>query len=217
MTKQKQKRKLIDWDSVEPLFRAGSLSNCDICRRYAADHVNSQVWKITVAESAIRKQAKLKNWQKNLADKVKNQIKENLVRNEVRGSHQKLSDNEIVEKVAEAGSNVVIRHRKEIVALLKHEDELLTELAGNPKKLYLSTFQGTIIEKKVGLTVTEKSITLKNLAAVRAQRITLERQAHSLDDVSPDKRSGDEVTTPNEVLRRLAFLFRNNKEECQGG
>jgi len=89
-----------------------------------------------------------------------------------------------IEQAAEAGSQVVLRHRKEILVLLQHENELLDELSDKPKKLYLSTFQGTILEKEVGLTVTERSVTLKNIAAVRAQRIGLERQANNIDDSS---------------------------------
>lgn len=209
------KRKYIDWDSIEPLYRAGGLSNYEICKQYAADHINSEVWKKEATEGAVRNRAKAKGWKKNIAGKVREQIKEKLLRNELRSDEKNvtLSDNDIIEQAAEAGSNVIIRHRKEIVALLKHEDELLTELSSKPKKLYLSTFQGTILSKEVGLTVTEKSITLKNLAAVRTQRITLERQAHSLDD-GPDQNNDDKDTsTPEEVLRRFAFMLRNKEEE----
>jgi hypothetical protein len=195
MAQPKAKRKLVDWDSIEPLFKL-EMNNCDICRQYEADHVHSQVWKLTVAESAIRKKAKENGWKKNLAPQVKQQIKEHLVRDEVRDndddSHQPkegLSDNEIVDRAAKSGSSVILRHRKEIVALLELEDELLDELKDKPMKSYVGNYQGDIITKEFSLTVTEKSTALKNLAAVRAQRITLERQAHNLDDeVDTDKK-----------------------------
>lgn len=165
------KRKYIDWDSIEPLYRAGSLSNCDICRQYEADHKNSQTWRLTVSEAAIRKHAKAKGWKKNLAQKVKEQVRENLVRSEVRDSnqsHQGQSDQEIIEQAAEAGSGVVLRHRKEINSLATVESKLLLELETLPKA-------GKV-------TLKDKSIILKNITHVRAQRIVLERQAYNLDD-----------------------------------
>jgi len=184
------KRKFIDWDSVEPLYRLGKLSNCEICRQYAADHEHSQTWKTTVTEAAIRLRAKAKGWERNLADRVRTKVKENLVRTPLRDSNQEkqLSDQEIIDKAAEIAADVVLRHREEIKALLNIENALLEELSNGPKKLYLSTFQGEILEKEVSLTVKEKSATLKDLAAVRAQRVTLERQAYNLNDNSnPDE------------------------------
>ncbi len=178
------KRKRVNWDYIEPLYRTSSLSNYEICDQYAAVHQNSKTWKPTVSEPAVRKQAKKASWLKDLSDKVKKQVKEKLVRNEVRSAHQEkpLTDEEIVEQVAEAGSKVVLRHRDEIKALLQYEDNLLGELTDEPTKTHISAYQGNVTETELGLTVKEKSATLKDLAAVRAQRIALERQAHDLDD-----------------------------------
>ncbi len=167
------KRKYTDWDSIEPMYRAGAWSNCEICRQYAADHVNSQVWSRTVCEKSIRLQAKKKGWEKNLAEKVKEQVRENLVRAVVRIdsekkniSDQKLTDKAIIEKAAEAGSNVILRHRREIADLVDRENVLLTRLDDSDQST----------------TLKDQSTILKNIAAVRAQRIALERQAHALDD-----------------------------------
>jgi len=179
------KRKFIDWDSIEPLYRAGFLSLFEICDQYHADHVHSQVWKITVTHAAIIKKAKEKKWSRNLADKVKERIKERLVTKSVTGCNQTISDNDIIERAAEAGVSVIIRHQEEIKALLFLEDKFLIELGADPKKLHFASYQGDLFSEEVGLTITEKSIALKNLTSVRAQRITLERQAHNLEDVKP--------------------------------
>lgn len=196
------KRKFIDWDSIEPLYRAGAMSLNDICRQYEADHVNSQVWKTTVTHAAIIKKAKDKKWTKNLVSKVSERIQEKLVTSLVTGCNQDrpLSDQDIIERAAEVGSQVVFRHRDEIKALLAHEQRLLVMLEGGPKKLYLSTFQGKILEKEVSLTVKEQSATLKDLAAVRAQRIVLERQAHNLDDTSADPVTPEDLTWKVQVI-----------------
>ena len=167
------KRKFVDWDSIEPLYRSGAMSNYEICGQYEIDHANSQVWKKTVAESAIRKQSRTKNWKKTLAEKVKKQIKENLVRSEVRSANQNLSDTEIVEKAAEVGSNIVLRHRKEIAALMVQEGNLLKAL-------------GIDIDKD---TLKDRTIILKNITDIRSKRIALERQAHSLNDSSSAEQS----------------------------
>ncbi|MBT3807651.1 MAG: hypothetical protein HOG03_24140 [Desulfobacula sp.] len=187
-------RKFVDWDSIEPLYRAGTLSIHKITDQYAADHQNSQTWKITVHHTAIIKKARQCGWTRNLAGKVKDRIKEKLVTKLVTKTQNgdqakgKMSDNDIIERAAEEGSNVIIRHRDEIFALLEQEELLLTELKNQPKKLYLSTFRGKIIYKTIGLTVSEKSLTLKNLVIARSQRIMLERQAHNiLEDTGKDK------------------------------
>ncbi|MCP3942581.1 MAG: hypothetical protein GY710_13990 [Desulfobacteraceae bacterium] len=187
---KKPKRKLIDWDTIEPLYKLGSLSNYQVCSQYAEDHKHSQTWKHNVSEAAIRKQAKLKGWQKNLADKVQKKVRENLVREQVRTANQTetgLTDNEIIEKAAEVGSGVVLRHRAEIKALLELEEAFLIELGGKPQKGQFASFKGKISSVDVDLTVSEKAKTLKDLAGVRAQRIALERQAFNIkDDTEPD-------------------------------
>ncbi len=175
------RRKYVDWDSIEPLYRAGFLSLSKICDQYRADHVHSQVWKQTITHAAILKKAKQKKWSRNLAKKVTQRIKEKLVTDLVTDCNQR-SDDEIIEQAAAAGTQVVVRHRKEILVLLKHEDMLLLELGSDPKKLHFASYQGAITSKRVNLTVMEKSVTLKNLVAVRAQRIALERQVHGLDE-----------------------------------
>lgn len=187
MAKAPQKRKFVDWDSIEPLYRAGNLSLNDICRQYAADHAHSQVWKTEVKHNTISEYAKKKKWSKNLANKVKERIQEKLttgLTTACRQAGKGGSDEDIIERASDTGANIVLRHRDEIFELQKHERRLLKELSETPKKLYLANFQGKIIEKEYAVTLNENSVTLKNLAAVRAQRIALERVAHNLDDDS---------------------------------
>jgi len=120
------KRKRVDWESVEPLYRAGALSNCEICRQYAADHIHSQTWKIVISEAAIRAHAKKKCWLRNIADKVKNQIRENLVRGEIREAA--LLDPEIVLRAAEKPTQVRMLQRVRAIELADLGDKLKTQL-----------------------------------------------------------------------------------------
>lgn len=79
----------------------------------------------------------------------------------VRGSNQNatgLSDNEIIDKAAEVGSGVILRHRKEIKALLELEESFLIELGGTPTRGQFASFQGDISSINVNLTVSEKAM-----------------------------------------------------------
>lgn len=202
---KKTKRKLIDWDSVEPLFKLGTLSNYQICSQYAEDHRHSDVWKQNITEGSIRNRAKTQGWQKNIADKVQIQIKEKVLRKSLRNddlrNKKKLTDKEIIEEAAEVGSNVILRHRTEIKALLDLEESFLIELGGTPTRGQFASFKGGISSIDVDLTVSEKAKTLKDMAAVRAQRIALERQAFNIkDDTEPDDGKGeDRVWTINGI------------------
>lgn len=178
--------KRVNWEFIRPLYRADKMSNRELARYYAELHQDSKEWKETVSEKAIRKQAKSNpdTWAKNLANKVKEQVQENLVRRQVRNADhasRPASDQEIVNQVAEIGSGVILRHREEIAALLQYENDLLIELGSKPKKSYMANYQGEIISKDVELTVKEKTAALKDLAFVRAKRIELERQAYDLN------------------------------------
>lgn len=190
MIKQKPTRKRVDWDSIYPLYRIGNLSNYQITTQYAADHKNSQTYKPTVSEAMIRKHAKLKKWKKNLAKDVSQKVKEKLVRNQVRNANQKdckLTDEEIIDQAAEAGANVVTRHREEIRALIRYEEDLLDELGGDPIKFHISNHMGKVKKTKLSLTLKERTTILKDLTICKAKRIALERQAHNIDDEDADK------------------------------
>lgn len=117
------KRKYIDWDSVEPLYRAGLLSLSEICTQYGADHQHSQVWKITVTHVAIIKRARAKGWKRNLVDKVHKKIQEQLVTGSVTSCN--LSEAEIIEQAAEAPVLVAKGQRARTQKALEYSDQLL--------------------------------------------------------------------------------------------
>ena len=171
MAYEKKGRKNTDWESVEPLFRTGTLSNPQICEQYAKDHQYSQTYKTTITETAIRLRAKEKGWKRNLADRVKARISEKLLRDQLRDSN--LSDDQTVEEAAGVGVQIVLRHQKEINALVSIEQSLLSELEE------LNRMKGIDGEDKIKLS--ERTIILKNLTETRAKRIAMERQANNID------------------------------------
>ncbi len=199
------KRKRIDWDAVEPLYRAGVLNNLDIVRQYEADHLHSQVWKATVAESAIRKRAKEKGWEKNLAEKVKKQIKENVVRKEVRMKCEfALTDQEIVDQAASIGSEIVLQHRRDIPKKRALVDKLFAEIETmtDEKETLMEVInlvrdggekaQATLMSKLSSLPSRIKG--MKELTSSYKELITLERQAFDLNSSSFEGEEVKEIT-----------------------
>ena len=157
-----------DWPAIQKEYIADQLSNCEISRKYGAP------------ESSIRYRAKKYNWKKTLGKKVREQVREKLLREDLRESN--INDNEVIDHAAERGKNVVLSQRRDIKKLRDLEEKLLAELHDNPTKLYMAQYQGEVIHKEVGIPVTEKSQALNNLANVQHKRIQLERQAFNLDE-----------------------------------
>src|SRR3984957_3669508 len=93
-------RKRVDWEAIEREYRAGQLSVREIGRRYEVD------------EAAVRKHAKAEGWTRALAAKVREAVREKLVRNvgPQDGPHP-IRDAEIIDMAAARGVEVVRQHR----------------------------------------------------------------------------------------------------------
>jgi hypothetical protein len=169
--KVKKTPKLSDheWDAIEQEYRAGQLSLGEIAARYNTKH------------QTISIRAKRKQWTRCLSDRVKKLVAEKLVA-DVANGNTKASDDDIAEAAAERGKEVVLLQRKDIANLRRLEKSLIDEIQNNPTKLYLTQYQGRVIEKIVGLTASERAMAANNLANVQHKRISLERQAFNLDD-----------------------------------
>lgn len=159
----------LDWDVIEQEFRAGQISIREIARRHGC------------SDAAIHKHAKKEKWKRDLAEKVRKRVSDRLVRG-LAVSSSDATDDELVEAAAERGAEVVALHRADINALRDLEQRLIAEIDGEPTKLYITQYQGKIVEKVVGLTAAERCAAAANLAQVQHKRIALERQAFSLDE-----------------------------------
>ena len=102
------------------------------------------------------------------------------------GKPATLRVSEAVENAAERQAQIVRLERKDIAALQVLEERLLAELGNEPTKLYITQYQGQIVQAETGIAVTERIAALRQLAAARAQRITLERVAWGIDTKQPD-------------------------------
>ncbi len=155
-----QKKKKVDWDAMEPDYRAGILSNMALADKYGC------------TESAVRDHAKRFDWTRKLADKVRESINENLLRGELRDTATPRSkDDQVVQRAAAAGTEIVLRHRDSIARQQRIKERLekkLEELTGPGKIENLTSLAAAV---KIGETLARKTTLLTGL----------ERQAFNLD------------------------------------
>uniref|UniRef100_A0A6H1ZM74 Putative terminase n=1 Tax=viral metagenome TaxID=1070528 RepID=A0A6H1ZM74_9ZZZZ len=199
--KAKATRKPIDWDAIEREYRAGQFSNVEIGKRFNA------------SEGAIRKKAKAEGWKKDLAEKVRKQVREKLVRSEVREPNA--SDKEIVEETAERGAAIIKLHRKDVqksqqlVQLFQGqleeaatkrddiEDEIFKETASGEEDGKPDIKRRNMMLKAVSLPA--HAGVLRDLTVAQKNLIYLERQAYNLDD--DKEKAGDALTS---LMERIA-------------
>ena len=178
---EKKSTPQFDWEKIEAEYRAGVLSLREIARIHGC------------TDTAIRKKAKACGWTRDLSKKIEEAVRSKLVRTEVR--IPAATEREVVDAEADLQVRVRLEHRRGWKKLRELEDRLLDELGGEgmdaPKKLYITQYQGQIVQKEVGLTVSEKASTLLSLANVRARRIEMERKAFNMDGDRGDEGKGD--------------------------
>ncbi|OEC43130.1 hypothetical protein A7D27_09935 [Pseudomonas sp. 1D4] len=168
-----------DWEAIHAEYRAGQLSNVMLGKKYG------------VTEGAIRKRAKAEGWQKDLADAVRQQVKEKLVRDEVRAPNAR--DREIVEAAATTGADVVRRHRRDIskgqdiVSMLFGQlEEAATNRAELEDAIEEETKNDETTRRRTQLmrlvSLASHAGVLRDLSAAMKNLIPLERQAYNLDE-----------------------------------
>ncbi len=172
-----------DWEAIERAYRAGALSIRTIAERNG------------VSDTAIRKKAKALGWARDLSEQVRKEVRNKLVRGEVRndqGANCEL-DAEIIEEAAEEGARVVRSHRRDIrkatsLANLLMDDLLITiqqreaiedaideETKEDSNGMRRSSMLSAVSLPSNAKTLFQLSSAMKNLQV-------LERQAFGLDD-----------------------------------
>ncbi len=116
------------------------------------------------------------------------------------------TEKEIIEKAVGIGVAIEQLQRKDIGRLRNLEAELLEELADQPFKLYITQYKGRIIQKKIGIAVTEKACVLSHLSQIMQRRIKLEREAYNLDATTENEKPD---WTKEPVDPRIQDMFDN--------
>ncbi len=193
------KRKEIDWEKGDKLIRLGQLSAAEIGRQLGCP------------TSTVTRRIKTKGITRDKSEEVKTRTRAALIsknlpqqRNATQREIAEVEEQDIDEAV---NTNValVLSHRNDIQKLATVEQKILAELGDEdspPTKLYLANYKGQVIGKEVGLTVTEKSAALSNLASVQHRRIQLERQAFGLDGEEGGDADKQEINITNNVIER---------------
>lgn len=172
-----------DWEAIERAYRAGALSIRTIAERNG------------ISDTAIRKKAKASGWVRDLSEQVRKEVRNKLVRGEVRDGQcaNPERDAEIVEEAAEEGATVVRSHRRDIRKasnlanllmddLLKTiqqresiEDAIEEETRIDSNGMRRANMLGAVSLPSNAKTLFQLSSAMKNLQV-------LERQAFNLDD-----------------------------------
>ena len=172
-------KKAIDWEAAERDFRAGQLSNRMIAEKHG------------VSETAIRKRAKAQGWSKDLTEKVRQEVRSQLVRAEVRTPS--VSDREVIEVAAATGAQVVRTHRKDIrtaadiVGLLMGQ---LLDAASNREELAEAIEEETANDETGhrraklyrAISLQSHAAIVRDLSTAAKNLVQLERQAYNLDE-----------------------------------
>lgn len=176
------KRKQIDWEAIEKEFRVNQLSNVQIAKNH------------DISETAIRKKAKQYGWKKDLSQRVRERVREKLVRDEVREPNA--DDEKIVDAVAERGAKVITIHRQDIAksqSLVQLFQGQLQEAATQRDEIKDSIIdetkneEGKADQKRRNMMLKAVSLpahsgVLRDLTIAQKNLIYMERQAFNIDD-----------------------------------
>lgn len=178
-------RPVVDWEAVEREYRAGQLSLREIARAAG------------VTEGAIRKRAKKDEWERDLTEKIREAVRSELVRSEVRNSDPR-TEKEMVSLAALRSVDVILSHRRDIARFRKIASDLLVAIEADDEKA-----------PEERMSPKERAALLEQLSRIAARMIQLERQAFGLDDdtKAPDSVEAADAASPrSEVERRIARL-----------
>lgn len=185
-TPEKKTKKTPDWQRIRAEYRAGQLSIREIARQY------------DLSETAIRKKAKTEGWTRDLSSQVREKVRTDLVRSEVRTEKgSALTDDEIIEEAAARGVLIVRGHQKaigeamELFAVLMLELKEATRLREEIEEaIILETAEDKTDKRRArmlaAVSLGGRVSTLRDLSTAMKTYITLERQAFNLDDHGTD-------------------------------
>jgi len=167
------KKKETDWEYGERLYRLGQVSA-------------SEVGKIIGCNpNTVISHMKKRGIKQDLVSEVQRRTKEAIMV----APRCTETDEKVIVEAVNTNVALVMSHRKDLQKLRALENKFYRELRDNPTKLYLANYLGEVIEKEIGLTISEKLSALANLAKVQEKRIDKERQAFGLknDYEEPNK------------------------------
>lgn len=199
-----------DWEAIEREYRAGQLSIREIARTHGT------------TDTAIRKRAKAHDWTRDLSSQVREQVRADLVRGEVRTPNAPANLKEAVEVAAARGVEVVRSHRKdigdgrELVGLLFKQ---LKDAANNRDAIEDAIWAETASDKTSerrnamlqAVSLPRHAGALRDLSTALKNLIPLERQAFNLDEPGQGDPAGH--LTPEQARAMAREVLADGEED----
>lgn len=195
-TKQ-PRRKRVDWEIIEPHYRAGVRSLKDIGEEF------------DVSDAAIIKHARKHGWERNLKDRIRARAQAKVIAasvSELVSEEKKLTQDTRVDVESEVQSRITLKHRKDIPQKSELVSKLFAEISGMTdgadlfKTLEEALASGDeegmakVVRKVASLPQRIKGTT--DLMNAYKTLIGLERQAFGIDDSSAPDSDGGYIIVP---------------------
>ena len=175
-------KRVIDWEAVERVYRAGVLSLREIGKIHE------------VSEGMIRKKAKASGWERDLSERVNEKVRTELVRNPVRTANPQ-TEREIVEEAAATVVHVVRSHRVAISKGKQVVDAMMDQLMGDiesrdelEEEIEVMTADDRSGERRAKLmravSLGNHSTIAVNLSNAMKTFVNMDRQAFNIKDES---------------------------------
>jgi hypothetical protein len=200
-------RTKVDWDALEPHYRAGILTLKEIGTKFE------------VSDAAIVKHARNKKWDRNLLAKIQAKadakVSAALVSAEV-SETKSLTESVRIEIESEVQARIRIEHRSNITRMRAMVNKLLNELEDQTDdKASYQTLRELLAEEgdvaalgeafNRAMSLSGRTKTMKDLADTIKTLIAMEREAYGIDKEAPPPALDD--IDPLEGARRMAFIL----------
>lgn len=164
-----------DWIAIERDFRAGQLSNREIATAAG------------ITEGALRKRAKRDEWERDLSQRVRDAVRNKLVRRSVRNPvRSAATEREAVEVAANRSTSIVLDHQAILGTTSNLGARLLDQVKAVVADLEEAERPRTKNDKIQALALASRAASLLDtISKTMARTIPLERQAYGIDDAPP--------------------------------
>ena len=176
----------IDWETIEREYRAGVLSVSEIARRH------------DISEGAIRKRAKRDGLKRDLSARVREKVRTELVRAQVREPNAR-TDQEIVDEASQEPIAIRKTHRKDLKYAREMGAMLMAQLkdaAGGRESLEEQIESTDPVARRSAMlravSLPAHAATLRDLVTALGKLIPLECQAFGID-ATPEPNSYEEM------------------------
>lgn len=196
-------RKKVNWGFVEPLYRAGALSNYEIARQYEAHHKDIDAFRKVVTEAAIRKQAGACGWEKDLGKKIRLRTEADLVRAEVaRSAHRepsahKMTEEEMIAAAAAGRAAVIESIRTTVSKAIAVLENLISVYHEDRDQVLVGWYKGKASTKKLKMGSLDRAKMGREISAMVSNLMPVLRTAWGLDD---EKQGDGMIVEVNQFL-----------------